>query len=276
MNYTLSDLTKEKQKNTGLFSSIKKLYPLLEPEKKAFGLSLIAVLINSALTLIAPLLIAHTIDVYIVPKHFHGVIVFAAIILLMYIGASIANYIQTIIMGTLGQRTLFRLRNEIFNKLQELPVSFFNQNKVGDLISRINNDTDKLNQALVQLSGNVVVMFGAAVAMLIVSPRLGVAALLPSLFLVLFTRLVSPWVKKSNTANLQALGGLSAEVQESLENFKVVAAFNRRDYFRERFHSVNMENYHLAFRAGIANNIFSPVYTFFSNIGHANRARRMG
>jgi ABC-type multidrug transport system fused ATPase/permease subunit len=124
MNYTLSDLTKEKQKNTGLFSSIKKLYPLLEPEKKAFGLSLIAVLINSALTLIAPLLIAHTIDVYIVPKHFHGVIVFAAIILLMYIGASIANYIQTIIMGTLGQRTLFRLRNEIFNKLQELPVSF--------------------------------------------------------------------------------------------------------------------------------------------------------
>ena len=69
-----------------------------------------------------------------------------------------ASYLQTRVMGGVGQRVLFNLRNAVFNKLQELPVAFFNQNKAGDLISRINNDTDKLNQffsqALMQFIGS--------------------------------------------------------------------------------------------------------------------------
>ena len=73
-------------------------------------------------------------------------------------------------MGTVGRYVLFNLRNALFTNLQQLPVDFFNQNKAGDLISRINNDTDKLNQffaqALVQLAGNVVLMTGAAVFLL--------------------------------------------------------------------------------------------------------------
>ena len=80
---------------------------------------------------------------------------------------------------------LFKLRNALFTKLQELPLDFFNQNKSGDLISRINNDTDKLNQffaqSLVQLASNVSLMTGAAMLLVTLNPRLGVAALLPAL-----------------------------------------------------------------------------------------------
>src|SRR5258708_10807788 len=69
-------------------------------------------------------------------------------------------------MGRVGRFALFNLRNTLFTKLQELPLEFFNQNKAGDLISRINNDTDKLNQffsqALVQLAANLFLMAGAA------------------------------------------------------------------------------------------------------------------
>ena len=78
---------------------------------------------------------------------------------------------------------LFKLRNALFTKLQELPLDFFNQNKAGDLISRINNDTDKLNQffsqALVQLAGNLFLMAGAAIFLLTLNLRLGLAALAP-------------------------------------------------------------------------------------------------
>ncbi len=70
-------------------------------------------------------------------------------------------------MGSVGRRVLFALRNTLFTKLQELPLDFFNQNKAGDLISRINNDTDKLNQffaqSLVQLAANLFMMVGAAI-----------------------------------------------------------------------------------------------------------------
>ena len=72
---------------------------------------------------------------------------------------------------------LFNLRNALFTKLQELPLDFFNQNKAGDLISRINNDTDKLNQffaqALMQFAGNLFLMTGAAIFLLSLNLRLG-------------------------------------------------------------------------------------------------------
>ena len=72
---------------------------------------------------------------------------------------------------------LYKLRNAIFTKLQQLPVDFFNQNKAGDLISRINNDTDKLNmffaQALMQFAGNLFLMTGAAIFILALNLRLG-------------------------------------------------------------------------------------------------------
>jgi ATP-binding cassette subfamily B protein len=77
----------------------------------------------------------------------------------------LTSYLQTRLMGGVGQRVLFRLRNQIFQKLQSLPIAFFNQNKAGDLISRINNDTDKINQffsqSFVQFFGGIFIMLGA-------------------------------------------------------------------------------------------------------------------
>jgi ATP-binding cassette subfamily B protein len=74
-------------------------------------------------------------------------------------------------------------------------------------------------------------------------------------------------VKKLNAAYLGSTGNLSAEIQESLSNFKVIIAFNRRDYFRERFSEANKVNYAAAIKSGLANSLFIPVYGFFSNLG---------
>ena len=82
-------------------------------------------------------------------------------------------------MGGVGRRVLFNLRNTLFTKLQELPVAFFNANKAGDLTSRINNDTDKLNQffsqALVQFVGNLFLMLGAGIFLLYLNFKLGLS-----------------------------------------------------------------------------------------------------
>src|SRR5476649_2407689 len=105
-------------------------------------------------------------------------------------------------MGGVGQRMLFTLRNAIFNKLQQLPVDFFNQNKAGDLISRVNNDTDKLNQffsqSLMQFIGNIATMVGAGVFLLVINIKLGAAALSPGIFILIFTFVTSAWVKRKN------------------------------------------------------------------------------
>lgn len=271
MNYKLGPIENTREKGNSTFSSLRKLIDLIREEKRTIYLATIIIFINALLNLTGPYIIGHTIDTYIQSKQYSGVLLFSGILLGIYIIAFFTNYLQMIMMGGVGQRMLFSLRNAVFNKLQELPVDFFNQNKAGDLISRINNDTDKLNlffsQSLMNFIGSIFTMIGAGIFLLTINFELGAAALLPALVIWIFTKIISPWVKRKNAASLKTVGDLSAEIQESLNNFKVIVAFNRRDYFRKRFDEVNQTNYSASVKAGLANNIFTPVYSLSSNMG---------
>ena len=263
MNYNLSDISAGQEK-TSTLRALQKLLQLIGEERKNLLLSLLAILSNSGLNLLGPFIIGYTIDTYVVHKNYQGVLLFSGILLIMYMLAFIASYQQTKIMGGVGQSMLFKLRNTIFNKLQELPVDFFNQNKAGDLISRVNNDTDKINQffsqSLMQFIGTIVTMLGAGIFLLAINFRLGLATLLPGLAIYIFTKLTSGRIKKKNAISMKSTGELSAEIQESLNNFKVIIAFNRRDYFRKKFEEINNQNYRKALDAGIANTVLIPVY----------------
>ena len=265
MNYNLNDLQANAPKSSTL-SSLGKLLKLISHERKTLILALIAILVNSTLNLLGPLIIGHTIDryIFVIHKDYHGVLMNCLLLFGMYIVATLTQYLQTILMGGVGQRMLFTLRNSIFNKLQLLPVGFFNQNKAGDLISRVNNDTDKINtffsQSLMQFIGSIAIMTGAGIFLLSINIKLGSATLMPAVVILIFTMLTSAWVKLKNAKNLKSVGGMSAEIQESLNNFKVIIAFNRRDYFRKKFDGANQNNYKTSIGAGIANNIYVPVY----------------
>ncbi|MDN3548521.1 ABC transporter ATP-binding protein [Mucilaginibacter aquaedulcis] len=269
MNYDLNKLSQEQQK-TSTFAGLRKLLQLIAHEKRTLIIALFAILVNSTLNLLGPLIIGHTIDKYVQHKDFTGVLHNAAILLCMFLAALFTSNKQTKLMGGVGQRMLFTLRNSIFNKLQQLPVGFFNQNKAGDLISRVNNDTDKLNQffsqSLMQFIGNISTMVGAGVFLILINIELGAATLSPAVVILVLTLVLSPWIKRKNALNLKSVGGMSAEIQESLNNFKVIIAFNRRDYFRKRFDIANQENYRTSIGSGLANNVFVPVYGFFASI----------
>lgn len=271
MSYNLYEQPDGSEKKPTLFDGLKKMFSFISDQRYILYFAFLAIFINAGLSLLGPYLIGHSIDAYVQTRQFHGVVVTAIILICIYIVAFFANYLQMRLMGGVGQYMLYYLRNAVFNKLQELPVDFFNQNKAGDLISRINNDTDKVNQffsqSLMQFIGSIFTMIGAGIFILSINLPLGLATLSPALIIWLFTRFITPWVKTRNAVNLKSVGGLSAEVQESLTNFKIIIAFNRRDYFRKKFQEANQDNYTTSIKAGIANNIFMPVYTFASNIG---------
>ena len=271
MNYNLNQPSGTASAKLPVIASLRKLIGIISGERRNVTIAFSAIFLNAGLSLMGPYLVGYTIDTYVQTKNYHGVLLFSGILIAMYITAFIVNYAQMRMMGGIGQRMLFSLRNSVFNKLQVLPLEFFNQNKAGDLISRINNDTDKVNQffsqSLMQFIGGLITMTGAGIILLVINLPLGLAALSPALILLVLTKSISPWIRKKNEASLKSLGSLSAEIQESLANFKVVVAFNRRDYFRKRFAEVNRENYKKSVQAGIANNMLSPVYTFVSNLG---------
>ncbi len=271
MNYKLDSFIGSPKKHKKTIYSLRSLIAHMVNEKKTLFMAFVAMIFAALLTLIGPLIIGYTIDHYVETKQYHGVLIFCGLLLIMYILNLGAGYTQTKIMGSVGQRMLFTLRNSIFEKIQELPLAFFNQNKAGDLISRVNSDTEKINQffsqSLMQFVRSILVMIGAAVFLLSINIKLGAASLIPAVVIWLFTILISPWVKKHNGLSLKKNGELSAQIQENLANFKVVVAFNRRDYFRDHFNSINKQNYEAAVKAGIANHLFMPVYSFLSNIG---------
>ena len=271
MNYNLNRTSDKKEKKLPFLKSLKKLVAIISGERRNLIIAFAAIALNAALSLAGAYVIGYTVDNYVQTKDYNGILLFSGILLAMYVVAFFVNYAQMIMMGGIGQRMLYSLRNSVFNKLQELPLDFFNQNKSGDLISRINNDTQKVNeffsQSLMRFIGGIITMTGAGILLLVINLPLGLAALSPALLLLVFTKVISPWIRRKNEASLKSLGDLSAEIQESLANFKVVVAFNRRDYFRKRFTEVNEENYKQSVYAGIANTVLNPVYTFAANIG---------
>jgi ATP-binding cassette subfamily B protein len=150
--YTLSGATSgEATATVGM--ALKRLAPLMADEKRTVALVFLAIIVSTASALLAPVIISRAIDVNIRNKDFLGLLELSALLLVIYVAGLFATYFQTQRMGTVGRRVLFKLRNALFTKLQELPLDFFNQNKSGDLISRINNDTDKLNQVLRAVAG---------------------------------------------------------------------------------------------------------------------------
>jgi len=244
--------------------------PVIADQRQSLVAAFIATIVASATALVAPIIIGRTVDTYIRNRDFNGVLRSAATLLLAYLAGLVATYVQTQQMGSVGRRVLFNLRNALFTKLQALPLDFFNQNKSGDLISRINNDTDKLNQffsqALVQLAANLFLMTGAAITLVTLNIRLGLAALAPAAAVLVITRATGSWVKARNTASLQSLGALSGEIQESMSNFRVIVAFNRVDHFQQQFSVANERNYAASVRSGLANNVFIPLYGLAFNL----------
>jgi ATP-binding cassette, subfamily B, bacterial len=269
MNYTLNKGEKPQQ-SAAIGTALKRLAPLLADEKRLVLSAFFAMILATGSSLMGPFIITRTVDIYIKNRNFTGVLTSAAILLGVYLCGLFATYYQTLAMGTVGRTVLFKLRNTLFTKLQELPLLFFNQNKSGDLISRINNDTDKLNmffsQALVQLAGNLFMMAGAAIFLLTLNVRLGIAALVPAAGVLVLTQLISGWVKSKNLKSLQSLGGMSAEIQESMSNFKVIVAFNRLDYFRQKFDEANERNFKASVASGLANGVFMPIYGLAYNL----------
>ncbi|MEO6136621.1 MAG: ABC transporter transmembrane domain-containing protein, partial [Ginsengibacter sp.] len=176
MNYNLNI-----EHKTSTASALKKMLSFMKEEKRNLFWAFGVMLLNSGISMLTPYLIGYTIDHYIQTKLYKGLFLFSGILLGLYIISAVTEYFQTKLMGSIGQRMLYSLRNQVFQRIQSLPIAFFNQNKAGDLISRINNDTDKVNQffsqSLMQFVDSIFTMLGAAVFILVINVELGAAAL---------------------------------------------------------------------------------------------------
>ncbi|RYZ43696.1 MAG: ABC transporter ATP-binding protein, partial [Sphingobacteriales bacterium] len=121
MNYNLNTDQKSSTRK-----ALGRMLSFMAAEKKDLYLAFFVMMLNAGITMLTPYMIGYAVDHYIIPKEYHGLLVFSGLLLVMYIIWAGTEYLQTKLMGGVGQRMLFHLRNSVFDKLQQLPVAFFN------------------------------------------------------------------------------------------------------------------------------------------------------
>lgn len=257
-NYQLNKIQAKKR------ISLSNFWPLIKPEWKFMTLVFVIILLNAAVNVALPYFLGVAVDHAIKGANEALLMQIVMWLIGLFIAGLITNYLQISLMGRMSQRLLFGLRNNLFNKIQELPLNFFNSNKIGDLISRINNDTDKINgffsEGLVRFVGTFFTILGIAIFMFVLDVNLALVSLSVCAFLILFTQFLSPWLKHRNEQSLKSLGQFSGEIQEDLNNFKAIVAFNQGQYFYNKFEKFNQDYFQAARKAAFANAFLTPIY----------------
>ncbi|MEY3470663.1 MAG: hypothetical protein RLZZ223_13, partial [Candidatus Parcubacteria bacterium] len=264
------NLSKSNNVKHSFEETLSTIIPLFEGETKNLIIIIITVLINIGTGVVTPYIITRAIDGPIASKDIQTLALMSIGLVILFIISAIAAYGQARIMGYVSQRVLFRLRGRVFSSLQDLPIDFFNRNKAGDLISRINNDTNRINQFLsegvLRFTSLFFSLIGIAGMMLYLNWQLASIVFILTAIILLITRIATPFIEGVNKVGLENQGSLSSEVQEGLLNFNAIVAFQIQDYYQNNFNKISDSVYKTKIQTNILNDNIAPLYNFVANI----------
>jgi ATP-binding cassette, subfamily B, bacterial len=253
-----------------MFNNIRNLRYFLSGEYTKIGWVSFFVLINTATQIITPFAISIVIDNYIVPNRFSEVGPVAIGLVALYTINFFTALLQTKTMGRISQRTLYKIRQKLFGTLQYLPISFFAKQKAGDLTSRLNSDTDKINtllsESVVRFVGLFFQTVGVGIFMFFVNWQMALITLCASLLLVMINSILSDYALIANKLASKEVGLLSSQLQDDMSNYKVVYAFNRQQFMIDNLTRMNIRNYKRGIQAGFSTQLYTPTFNFVSNL----------
>ncbi len=256
---------------------MRRLLAYMKPYRWSVALALGMVAIVTPLELSQPLFFLYAIDKYFVPAMNHvvsesdawrGVGWLSLIFLFVLIADFLAQYVQIRIMQRVGQQTMYDMRKGIFAHLQNLPMSYYDRNPVGRLVTRVTTDVDALNDlfaaGVVTMINDLFLLAALAVWLIKLDWRLGLAtlAILPGIAVV--TLVFRKYVREANRRIRTAIARINAFLQEYIAGMSVVQLFNREQKAMSEFEKRNRENM-LAWRDAIlAYALFYPAVEFLS------------
>lgn len=255
-------------------SAIGRVWTYLRRQRLALSLTGVLVVLSTALGVAGPFLLGKAIDIYITPHDLPGLLRICLLMLVVYALSSLLTWLQSYIMAGAAQRTVRDIRGDLFDKLQSLPLRFFDQRAHGDLMSRLTNDVENVNlvlsDSLTQLASGVLSMIGVAAAMLLLNPRLTVVSIgVISLLSIGLNRWVSARTAEGFRQQQAALGTLNGLIEETITGQRVVKAFNRESVVIGEFDIANAALRRGATRAQIYAGFVGPLMNFVNNLGLA-------
>ena len=190
----------------------------------------------------------------------------------LYLLSAACSFVQGWIMSSVSQRTCYQLRGAIADKIDRMPMGYFERTSVGDILSRITNDVDtlgqSLNQGVTQLITSVTTIVGVLIMMLSINPLM---TLITVVILPVSIVLIMVVVKRSQkyfVAQQRTLGKINGIVEETFSGHAIVKAFNREDGTVDRFNETNAKLYGSAWKSQFFSGLMQPIMTFVGNLGY--------
>ncbi len=229
-----------------------------------------AVVLYTSLGLLGPYFMGRAIDECISQRDAGRLATLALWMLFSYLGSNLVQWLSNRQMAGLSQRALQALRRDLFGHLQRLPMSFFERQSPGELMSRLTNDVDAINQAMAQnvttLLASVLSMVGIVAAMFLLDHWLALASLLVVPLMLWFSRFVAMYTRRGFREVQQRVGTLQGEMEEVFNGQKVVLAFRRSESAVARFRERNEALYRASVHANTYALLLMPLTAVLGNL----------
>ncbi len=261
----------EKPKNPN--GTMRRLWGYLQENRTQLIIVIVLILINTAASLTGSYLLRPVINDYLIPRNSDGLIHILSVMLIIYCTGATAAYLQSRMMIIVSQKTVNKIRNDLFSKLQSLPLPYFDTNSHGELMSRFTNDVDliseSLNNSITQIFTSIITLTGTFLLMLYISPLLTLVTLV---MVPLMLWLASQVIKRSKNyfiAQQKAVGMTNGYIEEMISGIKVVKVFGHEQKAENDFEKLNDDLRDKATKAQMYSGLMMPIMINMSTINYA-------
>ncbi|MGL5352026.1 MAG: ABC transporter ATP-binding protein, partial [Clostridium sp.] len=256
--------------------TISRLWKYFAREQKILFIIFIFVIVSSIISLTIPYLIGKSIDSMSINS---GIVDFKLLkiviitLITAYVIDGVINIYRGFMVAKVSQRIVKKLRKALFDKLQKLPIAFFDRSSNGDIMSRLSNDIDNvsttLSQSTIHLMSGSITLVGALGMMIYLSIPLTFASVITIPFVFLLTKTVASKTKVLFKNQQVELGKLNGNIEETISGIYVVKAFNNEEKVIKDFKEVNNKLCEVGIKAQILSGIIMPLMNVINNLGFA-------
>ena len=263
---------REKMKKTAVLG---RLMPYLLRHKELMALCILLTIGGNLLGLAGPYFSGFAIDAIKLSEDGKGVDLsavwrYAAIMAVLYVLSGLLSYLLSRLMIVVSRKVVNRMRKDVFDKLTELPVGYFDRNQTGDILSRISYDIDTINTSLshdlVQIFASAVTVIGALVMMISISPLLVLVFAFTVPLSVILTKKITGFTRPLFRKRSAKLGELNGFVEEMISGQKTLRAYSQEENTGKKFDAKNDETSEAYYRAEYYGSMTGPSVNFVNNL----------
>lgn len=252
--------------------ALRGLWGYLKYHKWLLLTALVLTISSNLFALVGPKLSGNAIDAItgVGTVQFDTVFYYVRLMVLFYVVSSALSYGLSLLMRTITQKTVCRMRQDVFDKLMELPVGFFDTHQSGDIISRISYDIDVINTSLssdvVQICASLVTVVGSFVMMVTIAPVLVLVMLVTIPLSIFYTKYMTKKTRPRFSKRSAKLGEMNGFVEEIVTGQKVIQAYAREDVMQKRFADINRAAVDAYYDADYCSAAIGPSVNFINNL----------